>query len=184
MHRKIAGILLSMLLLISLGRTVSAAEQTGSIRITLEEQDGEIALFHVGAPVSGGYRLENSFGGGLIKEEDVYSPRLAQWLVESADEGRYRILDADGSAEFSGLEEGLYLLTQTETEAGFYPIQPFLVTIPYRNEWHSQANPKVEPLTPEIPRTGQSPLPFLGLAGMILSGCGLVMSASKIRKKG
>lgn len=184
MHRKIAGIVLSLLMLFSLGRTGSAAEQTGSLRVVLEEQEGEIALFHVGTPVSGGYRLGNNYGGGLIKTEDVHSPRLAQWLMESADEGRYRILDADGTAEFSRLEEGLYLLIQTETGNGFYPIQPFLITIPYGNEWHVQANPKVEPLVPEIPRTGQNPELFIGLAGMVLSGCGLVISHRKFRKKG
>lgn len=39
--------------------------------------------------------------------------------------------DAAGVATFSGLDIGLYLVTETDTPAGVTPAAPFLVTVPY-----------------------------------------------------
>lgn len=183
MYRKIGTMLLAMLLLTGLGKPAQAAQQTGSVRITLENQEGEVALYHTGIPAQGGYRLDESFGGGFVKEEDVQSPALAQWLAESADEGRYRILDADGNAEFSGLEEGLYLLVQTETEKGYYPVNPFLIPMPCDGQWDIQANPKTQQLAMENPKTGQPVQPLLGMAGMVMSGTGLLLCGRKKKEK-
>lgn len=184
MLRKIGCVLFAAALLVSLGRTAAAAEQTGSVRITLKSEEGEITLYHAGTPVSGGYRLTQEFGGGLVKEEDVYSPALAQWLAESAgDDGEHRILDADGSAVFTRLEEGLYLLVQTQTQYGCYPIEPFLVALPYEDQWNIEANPKTQWIVTESPNTGQSPLPFLGAAGMLLSGTGLLLCACRRKRR-
>lgn len=184
MRRKIGCIFFAIILLTGLGRPAAAAEETGSIRVTLKSSGGELTLYHVGSPAPGGYRLENDFGGGLIKEEDVYSPILAQWLAETAEEGgKPLLLDADDSAEFSRLEEGLYLLMQTETEYGRYPIEPFLVALPYDGQWNIQANPKTQRIEAESPQTGQSPLPFLGAAGMLFSGTGLILCFAKRKRK-
>jgi len=113
MHRKIGSILLAMLLIVSLGRRAEAAEQTGSIRVTLKNGAGAVTLYHVAAPFSDGYVLTEAFGGGFIRASEAHSPYLAQWLAQTAEEGRTLLLDADGSAEFSHLEAGLYLLKQT-----------------------------------------------------------------------
>lgn len=179
MYRKITIILLSIALLTCLACPAMAAEQTGSIRITLAGQVGEVALYLAGKPVSEGYRLEDAFGGGFVKEEDVYSTALAQWLAESADSGRNRILDADGSAEFSGLEEGLYLLVQTEEDPEAAAVQPFLIPIPCVGQWHVEANPKTGSQDAPIPKTGQPIQPFLGAAGMVLSTAGLLLCSRK-----
>lgn len=183
MYRKLFSILFATALLISLGRTASAAEAAGSIRVTLKADEGEITFSHAGTPVSGGYRLDESFGGGFIKEEDIYSPALAQWLAETAEGGTPRILDADGSAEFFQLEEGLYLVIQTETQNGYYPIEPFLIALPYEGQWDIQANPKTERIETEAPHTGQNPLPFLGAGGMLLSGAGLILCFRKRKQR-
>lgn len=166
MYRKLWACMASILLLAGLGRTAAAAENLGSIRINLKTTEGEVALYSAAAPASGGYNLAEVFGGGFIKAEDAHSPALARWLAEMAQDGEHRILDADGSAEFSRLEQGLYLVCQTETGEGESAIAPFLVEIPYQGQWNIQANPKSDP---ENPRTGQSPQPFLGAAGMLLS---------------
>ena len=182
MLRKIGAVLISLLLLTGLGRTAAAAEETGSIRITLHTVKGEVALYHAGTPVDGGYRLTEAFGGGFIKEEDAQSPHLAQWLAETAQEGRTLLLDADGSAEFSRLDAGLYLVKQTETAEGEEPTAPFLVVLPYYGQWNIEANPKTNAAL-EPPRTGQSPEPFLGAAGMFLSGSGLLACAGRRKRK-
>lgn len=179
MRRKLVACLASILLIAGLGRTAAAAETVGSLRVNLKSSRGEVALHPAAAPVDGGYRLRDSFGGGFIKEEDAHSPALAQWLAESAESGEYRILDADGSAEFSRLEAGLYLLCQTETGEGETAIAPFLVEIPYQGQWNIQADPKLDP---ENPRTGQSLQPYVGTMGMLLSAGGLYLCTRRRRR--
>lgn len=166
MLRKLCACAASILLLAGLGRTAAAAENLGSIRVNLNSTEGEVTLYPAAAPVIGGYRLTEAFGGGFIKEEDAHSPALAQWLAETGEGGERRILDADGNAEFFRLEAGLYLLCQTEAGRGETAISPFLVEIPYEGQWNIEANPKTDPVNP---RTGQSPQPYVGAMGMLLS---------------
>ena len=168
-------------MLLPLGIRANAAEDSGSIRIWLDVGDlattkGEITLHRVGTKVSDGYRIADAYGGGIVKDADATSPHLAQWLAETAGSGgRSLALDADGCAEFDDLEEGLYLVVQTERMDGFYTIKPFLMTLPCEGQWNVLASPKVQPIVAELPQTGQDPLPFLGILGMALSGTGLLL---------
>lgn len=165
-----------------------AAEQYGSIRLRLDAGDlavtnGAVTLHQVGYPVEGGYRIAENFGGGMIRRQDAASANLAQWLAESADEtGMTMLLDADGNVIFSDLEEGLYILVQTERMDGFYPIRPILFSIPEGEQWHMELYRQPVPVVTEIPPTGQSPVPFLGILGMILSSAGLILCGKKGRK--
>ena len=93
------------------------------------------------------------------------------------------LLDADGAAVFSELEEGLYMLIQTERTDGFYPIYPVLLTIPDNGAWDVQIQREPVPVVTELPKTGQSPAPFLGVLGMIFSSMGLLLCAVKNRKQ-
>ena len=188
MLRKTMCTLLALGLMLGLGNTAQALEEGGSIRITLENgqgvvTEGEVTLYCVGFPVSDGYRLRKEYGGGIVKAEDAMSSSLGVWLAEMAADGEVRLLDADGSAEFSGLEDGLYLVMQSETAEGYYPMESFLITIPYDGERLVQAYPKAERILTESPRTGQSPLPILGVIGMVLSGTGLIMCYEDRKRK-
>lgn len=157
------------------------ADQTGSMRVSLgrEEtvtQGGSVTIYQVGTPISGGYRLQEAFGGGIVALEDVYSVALANWLAEQAESGgRELLLDADGCADFTGLTEGLYLLVQEQTVPGYYPMAPFLVELPYEGEWDIQANPKEQRLGEPSPQTGQSPLPIMACGGLLLSGLAIAI---------
>jgi LPXTG-motif cell wall-anchored protein len=165
-----------------------AAEQYGSIRLKLDAGDlavtnGAVTLHQVGYRVEDGYRIADSFGGGMIRLQDADSNNLAQWLAESADEpGMTMLLDADGNAIFSDLEEGLYILVQTERMDGFYPIRPMLLSVPQQDQWHQEVYRQPVPVVTEIPKTGQSPAPFLGILGMLLSSAGLLVCSKKGRK--
>lgn len=181
MHRKIGSILLALLLVAGLGRKANAAEQTGSIRVTLKNGTGAVTLYCVGTSYPGGYVLTEAFGGGFIRESEAQSPYLAQWLSQNAENGRELILDADGSAEFSHLEDGLYLVKQTEIGSEETVMAPFLVTVPYMEQWDIEANPKTEKLD-ESPRTGQTPMPYIGATGMAVSGIGLLICARKRKR--
>lgn len=189
MVRRLVCVLFAAAVLAGSGAQARAAERTGSIRIELDygevrEDRSEVVLYWVGSPSGEDYRLAESFGGGLIRGEDVQSPELAQWLAGLAGEaGTARILDADAAAEFSRLEEGLYLLVQTQAPEGYYCVAPFLIPLPYEDQWRIQANPKTQQILTESPKTGQHPAPIIAAMGMVLSGLGLVFCAEKLRKK-
>jgi len=192
MIKRMAGVLFAAALVLVLAVPANAVED-GSIRVVLDVGDravtnGAVTLYRVGVPISGGYRLLEAFGGGVVREEDAFSPYLAQWLAQSAQNGTTLLLDADGCAEFSRLDDGLYLLTQTEDMDGFYRIEPFLVSIPYEGVWNLQANPKTQPIADgEVwqapPATGQHPAPILGAMGLVVSGVGLFLCLGRKKRK-
>ena len=142
-----------------------------------------MTLFYAGRFSEGGYRLADSFGGGFVRQEDIHSPELAKWLSEAAVwEGERKPLQEDGSAVFSQLPEGLYLLTQSKSAQGFCQTAPFLIPIPCNGMWEITALPKMQQIYTESPKTGQHPAPILGAMGLVLSGMGLVACWDKIRK--
>ncbi|MGN0976689.1 MAG: LPXTG cell wall anchor domain-containing protein [Faecousia sp.] len=184
MFRRMWPVVLAVMLLPLLGLRTMAAEETGSIRVTMQRGEttigGAVTLYRVGEPISEGYRLAADFGGGIVWQEDAQSPYLAQWLAETAGEqGLSRRLE-EGTAEFTRLEQGLYLLVQTETEAGYLAVKPFLIELPCQGQWNVQACPKTQAA---LPATGQSIMPFLGGIGMVLSSIGLALCAGRRRKK-
>ena len=180
--------LVLLCVLVGAAPAAKAVETYGSVRVKLDAQDlavtnGAVTLYQVGYRVEDGYRIAESFGGGIIRRQDADSAHLAQWLAESAEEnGMTMLLDADGNAIFSDLEEGLYILVQTERMDGFYPIRPVLLTIPENDQWTLEVYRQPVPVVTEIPKTGQSPAPFFGILGMILSSTGLLLCSKKIRK--
>lgn len=185
--KKAIWVLTVILLLSCIIPSAVAAENRGSIQVRLDAGDlavtnGALTLYQVGSRVEDGYRITEGFGGGIVRLEDAKSSNLAQWLAESAGEsGVTMLLDADGNAIFSELEEGLYMLVQTERIDGFYPILPVLISIPESEIWDVNLYRQPVPVVTEIPNTGQSPVPFLGVLGMFLSGIGLVL-CSRERK--
>lgn len=174
----------------ALSLPAQAGEFGGSIRLDLEVGDfvvtnGAVKLYQVAQQGPEGYLVSDSFGGGLVKTEDALSSSLAQWLAQTAEGGGItRLLDADGCAEFTRLPDGLYLVVQSEKMDGFYPFEPFLVTIPMDGERDIQVSPPVFPIVAESPATGQDMQPFLGVAGMVVSGFGLALCAMGKRKFG
>ena len=186
--RRMLWLLLLPVLLMTVPRA-EAAEALGSIQVRLDAGDlavtnGAVTLYQVGTRVEEGYRIHKNYGGGIVRLEDANSENLAQWLAESAgEEGKTILLDADGNGVFFDVEEGLYLLVQTQQMDGFYPILPILLTMPQEGSWDVLEYRKPAPIVTEIPKTGQTPIPYFGVLGMILSGTGLVLCAKKQRKR-
>lgn len=189
MRRQLLVFAAAAVVLVGLVIPAKAVQGNGTISVTLDYEDGrihdgELTLHLVGVPGEGGFRLHQSYGGGMIRDEDLQSPELAQWLAESVHGIQIpRILDADGNVSYTGLGEGLYLLIQSETAAGDAPIDPFLIPIPCYGQWNVMAYPKVRQLLTESPKTGQHPAPIIGAMGMVLSGLGLILCAEKFRRK-
>ena len=186
MVRRMVLILTAAVVLMGVGLQTRAAE-TGRIRVSFgREVSGRnmITLYRVGALAGGDYALEERFGGGLIRREDVHRPELAVWLAEAAGVAETeRLLDADGTAEFSRLQEGLYLIVQTEKSPEGPGMTPFLIPLPFEGCWEVQANPKTGALLTPSPETGDHPSPLIGAMGLVLSGMGLAACAEKFRRK-
>jgi len=186
--RKVLWVLMLGVFIFCSTTPAMASETYGSLQVKLDAGDlavtnGAVTLYQVGNRVEEGYRIMESFGGGIIRLEDAGSDKLAQWLAETAGEtGMTRLLDADGSAVFSELGEGLYILVQTERMDGFYPILPELLAVPNGEAWDIDIYKQPVPVVTEIPKTGQSPVPLFGILGMILSSAGLLLCSKMSRK--
>lgn len=188
MRRKIFCCLFTLMLTASMVLTVEASDRVGSIRIRLDVGElpvlnGAFSLYRVGEPISDGYRIADAFGGGFVREEDALSPHLAQWMNAMEQKtGTTILLDVDGNAVFSDLYPGLYLLAQTEQTEGFYPIQPFLVTVPDSDQRDVRLYLEPLPRVAASPPTGQDPTPYIGAIGLVLSLAGMaLMSRGKRR---
>ena len=185
--RKLILLLYMAALLLSLAPMAMATDGRGSIRVKLDTGDlpvinGAVTLYQVGIKVEEGYRITEAFGGGIVHKADADSEKLALWLAESAEEqGMPKLLDADGNAIFSELEQGLYMLVQTERVDGFYPIYPILITVPLEDNWNPAIYREPVPVVTELPKTGQSLIPYLGLLGMFLSSAGLLLCRKKMK---
>ena len=176
------------LLLSVLALAASAAEKGGILWVKLDVGDlpvinGSFTLYRVGTPISDGYRIGEEFGGGFVREEDARSPHLAQWLSGMEEKrGTTILLDADGNAVFSELEDGLYLLAQTERTDGFYPVQPLLLTLPNGGKRDVSLYLEPLPMVADAPPTGQDPTPYIGIIGLVISVAGLTFCTSGKRR--
>ena len=167
-----------VLLVLALNLPAAASEIRGSVEVRLDAGElpvtnGAVTVYLVGIPSEDGYRVLDRYGGGTIRVEDVTSGYLAGYLSELAGGGKQLLLDVDGKGVFSGLEEGLYLVKQTERMDGFYPFRAFLVRIPTDGQWDLWETPAILPITMEPPQTGDAAYVTLAAGGVILSGLGL-----------
>lgn len=164
-------LLLAAALLLSVPLTVNAAQsnfdlnQTGSIQITLRDQKypedtigGTLELFRVADAVTVdsnlSFVLTAEFAGSGVTLTDVNASGLPQQLAAYAKNNALTGIsvqaDKHGNFSFTGLSAGLYLVTQSQTEEGYYPVAPFLVSMPmYSAEqggwlYTIEASPKVQ----------------------------------------
>ncbi len=162
-----------------------AEEETGGIRVTMPGEGASVlTLYRVGEEAEGGYRILDAFGGGMVQKKDAYSPHLAKLLAGEAAEGGYsQTMDKENSAEFNYLTRGLYLLVQSQAEAGASSVRPFLLSIPFEGQWYVRSYPDPQPIFVESPKTGQHPAPILGALVMVASALGLAVCAGSRRRK-
>jgi len=189
MLKRMGILLFTLLLLPWLGLRAMAAEETGTIQVTVQSggqavTGGAVTLYRVGDPLPEGYRIVEEFGGGIVRQEDALSSHLAQWLVElREEEGIPYALDENGSVAFSGLEAGLYLVVQTAAEGECYVFRPFLAELPHEGQWQLHFCPEARKLITQSPPTGQHPAPILGAMGMVITGIGLSLCVGGKKKE-
>ena len=144
MKGKLLGIFVVLLLVPVMVLDVFAA--SGSLRVRTE-QKGQVEVCFVAEANGPVYQLLDEYGGGRLTFDDTLSPELALWLANRSQEGIKENTDA-GVAVFTDLQEGLYLVKQTEGERTF---APFLVSIPWDG---SMWDLEVTPISAEQPQTG------------------------------
>lgn len=223
MMRKLSAVLLALALLLGAVLTVFAAEtpdltRRGSITFTVDHEGtllngGYLSIVRVGeiVPENGEYRyrlLPALTPGPAL--EDLESPSLAEELAQLAREKALPVQRApirSGEAKFTDLELGLYLVTQPEADAtpDFYPIAPFLMSVPQLVDGYVYdvvAAPKMEPGSiptqptteptqpppptttppgPNLPQTGQLnwPVPLLIVSGLAFFATGWYLAYGK-----
>jgi len=189
MIRKLVCIVLVSICLAEKQSLVQAWSEKGEIQVIVEFEDDlihecSVELYRVAEPSGKDYVLSEDFGGGLIKAEDISSSALACWLAESSeDEGLSRILDADGAACYSGLEDGLYLITQGEWDQPGSGFKPVLVSVPYLGSRIVGIKPQINQLLMESPKTGDHFSPLAGAMGIILSSLAVSACIEKMKRK-
>lgn len=217
--RAVLAMSLSLMILIG-AIPVAAAEngdpdldRVGSISITFKDpktgkalgSGNKVGLYKVAdVIIDDGYKFAycSAFataGTAPAADEDLNSA-LAEKLAKIAKDNSVsedvssKSIDSEGKVEFNDLKVGLYLVVQTAKGTGTqaYTINPFLVTIPYRDTdgtliYDVNATPKVgieQPPTPpspprkppHLPQTGQLwwPVMILGAAGVLFVVFGIV----------
>ena len=187
------------------GSVVNVADDKAEGSITLNAPSGSFTLFMAGTRQGDSFWPTDDFKEYKELLEDIESEEAAAELAEYVNKnqltGITKDADTDGEVRFTGLQDGLYLVMQMKTPDGYYPILPFLVTIPYEENgvWnnHVDADPKMEKIpvssidkndsietkdTPQpgktsvsvLPQTGQLkwPVPILAIAGILLFSYG------------
>ena len=192
--------------------------RTGEIIVTVKDtQDrlvtgGELAAYRVAdlkVLNQADYYLDptGSFKSVLqvtdIDSEDELTHALAKTLSETAANltpDYTGTVGENGILTFTNLPLGFYLVVETKPAEGYTTLEPFLVTVPYRNddgsyEYNVDAFPKETLLEPPVPTPTPTPTPTpppnLPQTGQLwwpvplLAGIGLIfLIIGLIRKKG
>ena len=180
--------------------------RTGSITVSMQFDGepvpgGKLTLYRVGevsqddgnytfVPTGEFTRWGSDFGTLDSAEQNAQTAKSLKRFIQSNGEdisGITKRIGDNGEVTFFNLEQGLYLLVQTEPATGFSPVNPFLVSLPflkdgdYHYDLDAQAKTELEeaPKPPQkpggkLPQTGQLnwPVPVLAAAGLTLFGIG------------
>lgn len=167
---------------------------------------GTLALYKVGDVVEddGNYSFVpvEAIQADIPKFGDIQSPDLAGKLAKlekklTSVTAKPVTIDKKGTATFTDLRFGLYLVVQKTAASGYGKTSPFLVSVPYlykdEYKYNVTSQPKtdlereVKPTTPpssggggKLPQTGQLwwPVPVLAAVGLLMIVIGLLRRRS------
>lgn len=165
MKRRIVFVCFIALLLITLPLSVFAQgldyDRTGSITVTLVDPANkeaiagvELSVYYVatvGVSTEGKlvYTYTEPFKScGSALDDPELSNKLDAFLNDHPMETPKMETNLQGTANYSGLELGLYFVKQTNTVSGYAPCKSFLVTVPFLRDgeylYDVDATPKTE----------------------------------------
>lgn len=213
----ICALMLLALLAVPTAAEVVDTAKLGSITIQMKHEGkavpgGELTIYRVAQIDGTQFVYLPDYASCQIPLDDLSSAKLPTTLAALVKmknlKGTMGTIDANGKITFSTLETGLYLVVQTKPADDFYPVNPFLVTLPGTKDgryiYDVDASPKVE-LKPEettkptettapptttapgtyIPQTGQTnwPVPALTAGGLFCIGFGWCLRKKKAYEK-
>lgn len=176
--KRSAALIVILVMLLSLSFTVFAGdaaqfdpERKGSISVTLQDSeskksvDGAVLVLYRVAGISDskgsvGYETVGDFTdfdleNYNISDNKTVASALMNYVTENGLTGEKKTTEG-GKLVFSDLIPGLYFITEEGSVEGYYPVVPFIVTVPMMNEagdgwiYDVDASPKVE-LEPKKP---------------------------------
>lgn len=214
MKKHLISALLALLLLLCLPLSAAAAHpvpdltRKGSITITMKYKGkpvsgGSLNLYKVGDvhEDDGNYSFVPVKGLEALDYSGIQSPDLAKSAAKAVEEKKIAAvktvtIGSNGTAEFSDLALGLYLVAQKTAASGYKMTASFLVSVPYLEDgayvYNVKADPKTDlerevkptptqkPSTPsgggKLPQTGQLwwPVPVLICMGLGCIAVGLI----------
>lgn len=209
--KKITVLLIALVMMFQMTMELCAQEspdsnRSGSITFSMNYdqkpiEGGKLTIYRVGAieKKRNQYQFDllESLEGGDVTQNDLNDPKLAEELTELVHEKKLngeRASIKNGKAVFCNLKPGLYLVTQgkNDTMEGFYPINPFLISLPmwdgvqyvYDLSGEPKNLPQHKPDKPDdpkepdkmevpeetLPQTGQLnwPVPLMASSGVLL----------------
>ncbi len=190
MPRRVWNLILALALLTALPAARAAElandadielDRTGSIVLDLSQASAPystdpatFSLYQVAEVRSDGggyaYVLTTDFADSGVTLGDLSGEDLAQALADHVGNAapiQSQYMDEDGQVTFSDLALGLYLVTQRGQLVGYYPLEPFLVSVPLYDaagdfwSYEINASPKMalnsRPTPPDPPPVDPDP---------------------------
>lgn len=164
-----------------------ASGQQGTVRITpvwcgQAVSGGLVSVSRIGEKSPEGIVLTDGLADWVQKEEELFGADNIGWLAQTfGTETLVCAIEEETGACFQNLEKGIYLVRQTEASPGYFPFQPFLLTLPDKGSWMVCREPEVV-YDGESPRTGDRPAPIIGAMGVGLSVAVLMVLVDEKRK--
>lgn len=187
-------------------------DRTGSIIVLMEYNDdavsgGTLTLYHVAELFWSDdqyvFEFTQPFEDCNLSLTELDNQEIAfeysEFVIDHSILGITKRIDMDGQAEFEDLPLGLYLIVQEDAAAGYFPITPFLISVPMNSEgewiYDVDATPKIDiereptpeepPLPSDIPQTGQLkwPVPVLAISGVVFFALGWVLCFRRKNKR-
>lgn len=169
------------------GKAISDGTLTLYQAAQAELTDGEITLTYTEAFARCGMTLADAEKSET--EKKALAAGLEAYVKQNDIKGQSIEVDQNGHAEWTDLEQGLYLIVQTGQAEGYAPIQTFLISVPEAVDgayiYEINAKPKTGkvdtpddptpdnkntvPSDSKLPQTGQLwwPVPVLVIVGIL-----------------
>ena len=187
MFRKIVYMLSAAGLAIVFGLPTFAAQSSGSIHVISGRRDnrvisGQVTLYRIGELTAESCRITDGLADWIVSRQEVMTEDFLHWALSQSWKNKW-ICDVseEQGAEFHDLEEGLYLVVQTEAGPGYSVFAPFLVALPDEGNMDVTIPVGVSDIS-EIPRTGDHPAPIF-MAMLLSLGIAVFIVLTENRKK-
>ena len=187
MLRRIVCILSAVGLAVVLGIPVFAAASGGSIHVMpglpeCQKLYGRITLCRIGVLTADSCRITDGLADWVVSRQETGTEDFLQWALQQSWKQQWvQSISENQGAAFENLEEGLYLVRQTEKKTGYSAFAPFLVALPAEKNMVITIPADTGALS-EIPKTGDYPAPIF-LAMMLSFGIVLFMIITENKRK-